>query len=123
MTKFKLASIALFIIGLVLFLAGTLTGDTKVFLAVIIPIVQTSNPLSIIGILMMFASFFLWFFGRFREAGYERVTPSTKPKTGGIILIGPIPIVFSNDRALAKILMVLAVIAIVIILFFLIFFL
>ena len=122
MPKTRLAAMALFIGGLLLFLAGLLTSDTEVYLAVIIPVIQTSSPLAIIGILLMFGAFFMWMAGQFSGVEPRRGAP-LKGKSGGVILIGPIPIAFSNDQDLAKILMVVGVIAAIAIMLFLIFFL
>lgn len=116
----------MFFTGLALFIAGVMTGDTEVYLAVIFPIIQTSNVLSIVGLLLMFGAFFLWVMGIFahpirRDA--RMVTPKGEPraKAGGIILIGPIPIVFSNDKNLAIILLILAIVVIVLVSLFMLF--
>lgn len=128
----KALALGVFIAGVALFLGGVVTGDTKVYLAVIIPVIETTSLLSIIGILLMFGAFFMWFMGAFTSApggtprnassgedsstrhGALTEVPGSKgarrsTKAGGIILIGPIPIMFSNDRRLAIILMILGI--------------
>ncbi|MGC8569368.1 MAG: TIGR00304 family membrane protein, partial [Nitrososphaeria archaeon] len=51
-----------------------------------------------------------------KEEGEEK---EKKVKAGGIILIGPIPIVISNDRKLLEILLVIVIVILVIYLLFL----
>lgn len=124
MDKFRMAALGMFVAGLALFIAGIMTGDTEVYLAVIIPIVKTSNILSIAGLLLMFGAFFLWVMGIFTHPARRdarTITPKTKPKAGGVVLIGPIPIVFSNDKNLAIILLVLAIVVIVLVSLFMLF--
>jgi len=140
MRNYKVLALAVFFTGLALFLGGIVTGDTKVYLAVIIPVIETTSLLSIAGILLMFGAFFLWVMGAFsgmanHSAGHayegrrsesagrshERVPGGSRAKAGGIILIGPIPIVFSNDKRLAIILMVLGIVlvaAVAVLMFF-----
>jgi uncharacterized protein (TIGR00304 family) len=43
---------------------------------------------------------------------------SGKSRTAGIVLIGPIPIIFGNDKESVKILMILAIILIAVVLTF-----
>jgi uncharacterized protein (TIGR00304 family) len=47
-----------------------------------------------------------------------RSTGTGKTRGGGVLLIGPIPIIFGTDRESTKVLMVLAVILIVVVLVF-----
>jgi uncharacterized protein (TIGR00304 family) len=125
MRSYKVLALAVFFTGLALFLAGVVTGDTKVYLAVIIPVIETTSLLSIAGILLMFGAFFLWAMGSFSgiasgTAGHapgrmgDQASPVTRPrartKAGGIILIGPVPILFANDKRLAIILMILGIV-------------
>lgn len=125
MKKLRNASLVMFVAGLVLFLIGIVTGETRVYIVVIVPVIQTSGFLSIVGILLMFGAFFLWVTGHFVGTSSDNDPGGTmskgKVKTGGVIFIGPIPIVFSNDRSLTKVLVVLAIIMAVIFILFYIF--
>jgi uncharacterized protein (TIGR00304 family) len=74
--------------------------------------------LVLVGIAIIFAGFFVVFLaamvsGAPSEEGERR----TKTRGGGVILIGPIPIVFGSDARWASIALVLAIILIVIVLF------
>lgn len=125
MKNLRMASLAMFVAGLVLFLLGIITGETRVYIVVIVPVIQTSGFLSIVGILLIFGAFFLWVAGHFVGVSSDnnsgRKMSRGKVKTGGVIFIGPIPIVFSNDRGLAKVLVVLAMIMAIIFIAFYIF--
>lgn len=64
-----------------------------------------------IGIMLIFLGFFLIILGmmRVKESACEEITQE-KIKGGGVILIGPVPIVFGTDRRYALFLMILAIV-------------
>jgi uncharacterized protein (TIGR00304 family) len=53
------------------------------------------NTIIIAGIIVIFIGFILIFLG---TALQSTTTKNTEVKTGGVILIGPIPIIFGNDK-------------------------
>ncbi len=71
-----------------------------------------------LGFMLIILGFFLLAFGMMRSAkeGVERgipVSQETKEegvKGGGVILIGPVPVVFGGDKKYAMLLMILAVV-------------
>lgn len=65
--------------------------------------------LIIFGIASIILGFFLVALGMMRSI-QESESSAEKVKGGGIILIGPIPIVFGSDKRYALILMILAVV-------------
>lgn len=77
------------------------------------------------GILLIILGFFLITFGMMRSAreseerdtGQE--TGKKRVKGGGVILIGPIPIVFGTDKKYALILMILAIVLMLLAIIFL----
>ncbi len=77
------------------------------------------------GILLIIFGFFLITFGMMRsaqeneerDAGQE--TGRKRVKGGGVILIGPIPIVFGTDKKYALILMILAIVLMLLAIIFL----
>lgn len=77
------------------------------------------------GILLIIFGFFLTMFGIIRSAreseerGAEKETGEKKVKSGGVILIGPIPIVFGTDKKYALILMILAIVLMLLAIIFL----
>jgi uncharacterized protein (TIGR00304 family) len=77
------------------------------------------------GILLIIFGFFLITFGMMRSAreseerGEEKDAGEKKVKGGGVILIGPIPIVFGTDKKYALILMILAIVLMLLMIIFL----
>ncbi len=69
--------------------------------------------LASIGIVLIIIGFFLVAFGMMRcagEKGKDREIQKESMKGGGVILIGPIPVVFGTDKRFALIAMILAII-------------
>lgn len=134
----RLAAIGLFVAGLVLLVAGLFTGDAEFYLVLIFPVVKSSGPLPIAGLLLMVSAFFIWFASLYSMAGSPgqaderdasgqgeapgapgkgkgpgtegpgRVGARPRTKVGGVVFVGPIPVVFSNDSVLGKKIAVLA---------------
>ena len=55
---------------------------------------NTANTIIITGIIVIFIGFILVFAGSIMQSS----TKNSEVKTGGVILIGPIPIIFGNDK-------------------------
>ncbi len=70
--------------------------------------------LIIAGIVLIMSGFLLVAFGMMRaakeSAAPEEASKEGRAKGGGVILIGPIPIVFGTDKKYAVIAMILAVV-------------
>jgi uncharacterized protein (TIGR00304 family) len=81
--------------------------------------------LIVAGILLIILGFFLITFGMMRSAreseerDAEQETGKKRVKGGGVILIGPIPIVFGTDKKYALILMILAIVLMLLAIIFL----
>jgi uncharacterized protein (TIGR00304 family) len=81
--------------------------------------------LIVAGILLIIFGFFLITFDMMRSAresgenGAEQETKEKKVKGGGVILIGPIPIVFGTDKKYALILTILAIVLMLLAIIFL----
>jgi uncharacterized protein (TIGR00304 family) len=60
------------------------------------------NTLVSIGIFIVIAGFFLIFIGSILQTAIsdnsDKNSTKSEIKTGGVILIGPIPIIFGNDK-------------------------
>lgn len=67
-----------------------------------------------IGIMLIILGFFFIILGmmRAKESAGEEITQE-KVKGGGVILIGPVPIVFGTDKRYALLLMILAIVLMV----------
>jgi len=86
------------ILGLVL---SALLGDLQFHLILVIPVISGSGPLPAVSILSLIAGPILIFLSPFldlSEKGGSRVK-SRGVEGGGIVFIGPIPIIFGSRRA------------------------
>jgi len=106
----------LLILGIILIAFSVATGGAKVGLLFIIPFVVGTDLYSALGILFIILAFVLWFLLPFRElerhfvgergerGEQEQVIYGPMPprhgarkKAGGVVFIGPIPIIFGSD--------------------------
>ncbi len=99
--------------GILFILIGVIQGDAHIALLFIIPVIYGSGLYLTIGILLIFLSFILFFVfsaasfkkqsdSRKDRAAYEESRSKTKSDYGGVIFIGPIPIIFGKDKSIAK---------------------
>lgn len=99
---FGLLGASLLVLGIAVLLVALAEGEANVALIVIIPVVYGGGPLLVLAILFIFAGFLLLSFAFAHRV--EREGPPTddevKREFGGVVLIGPIPIVFGSARAL-----------------------
>ncbi len=114
-------SLLSFIGGFIFFSIGALTGEVDVGFFLIFPFLISSGIISTFGIILVFISILLFIFGfAFREDDYfndqfERTGEIRDKKTmkgGGVILIGPIPIIFGSNSKITIIMMILAMLII-----------
>ena len=100
-------------------------GEMQVALVLIVPVVFGSSILGILAIGLIFAGMFVAIADSFlsaeRESSQNRhsnesgLTETPKRKEfGGVVLIGPIPIVFGSSKRMALLAAVIAVIILVI---------
>ena len=129
----KLYKLSLFLIfsGFFISIIFVVLGYAHLALFIIFPVIYSDKPISSIPFIMIFAGILLLmlspFFpgeGRGREKEDYSMNEQPHPgqgrksekKFGGVILIGPIPIIIGNDR---KLLYIAGAIAVVILLIFL----
>jgi uncharacterized membrane protein len=123
----RLLGLLLLAAGLALIAASVATGQGQVFLLLFIPIYAGTGVLGFLGILVVFLGFFLMTLGSAWRgvpvpvatvpevappAGIDApaAPPSPPAKYGGVVMLGPIPIVFGSDAKIAKWMMVLGLI-------------
>jgi uncharacterized protein (TIGR00304 family) len=117
----QLAGPAVLIVGLATLALAVARGEASLYLIVVIPAVVGTGPVAFLGILLVFAGFFLtsflWSIGAPRPAPepdqVPAVTPPAAPSTrrwGGIVFLGPIPLVFGSDPQMTRMMLVLGVI-------------
>ena len=122
MNKYHLFSSLFLIVGIVFFAMGVLSGDIEAGIVVFIPFIVGSGIYAFLGFIFVLIATILFMFSFSRivksndfQVDFDEQQPSKKTsiKGGGIVLIGPIPIVFGSNWKIAVILMVLALIIII----------
>ena len=125
-------SAILFFIGIGLMIVGAITGKGGVFLLFFIPVFYGTGIFSMLGVLcIMFAMIVLFysFVFSFHQPVSENILYPSEPnyeyrkksKIGGVIFLGPIPIVFGSDRNTVNVMVITAVLFALMILFYFIF--
>ena len=118
-----------FLAGVACIVVAAATGEAEVQLFIIFPLISGTSWLFILGIVLIVASFILGFVLA-ASAISEEQPPAQGPsphgpaegrttrssRYGGVVLIGPVPIVFGSDRTMALIMLVLAVVVIAVVL-------
>ncbi|MEM2934960.1 MAG: DUF131 domain-containing protein [Candidatus Thermoplasmatota archaeon] len=107
----------LFISAIIAFIFAFIEGELKAGIFLIFPFIYGSGFFSFVGITLLFLSFITFFAFSFKRIEGE---VEYKESKGGVILVGPFPIVISDNIKTALFLLILSmVIFIVFVLFFL----
>jgi uncharacterized protein (TIGR00304 family) len=123
MNKFHFFSLFCLIFGLVFFYIGFLSGEVETGFFIIFPFISGSGIYAFLGFILIVIAIFLFMFSfasfnkidEFQNDNYElKPKKKTSIKGGGIILIGPIPIVFGSNWKIAAFLMIIALIIILV---------
>lgn len=124
--------------GVALLAYGLSTGRISVALPVIVPVFYGSFPELLLSALLIMGGLVLLFFaGTRRDNGTaggmpdETARPSSSPETskretkararptiGGVVILGPIPIVWGSDRRIALVALLLALLLMVVLAFY-----
>jgi len=124
MRRLTATALALFAIGIAPLAYAAYLGELTFTLVVIIPVIQSSSGWALGGIALIFAAMFLFFFSMTRpigEAPTQRIAPSSQAaappqpakKFGGIVFVGPIPIIFGSDKKVAKWMLAVALVIVI----------
>jgi uncharacterized protein (TIGR00304 family) len=119
MRRLTAVAVALFALGMVLLAYAASVGEMTFTLVVIIPVVQSSSVWALAGMGLIFAAIFLFFFSMATSIGgipmrsgapSPQTTAPLQPakKFGGVVFVGPIPIIFGSDKKVAKWMLVVA---------------
>lgn len=105
-------------------------GESQVHLVLLFPVVTGGGAIGLVGIALVFLAMFLGFFSFARlsptsppaevSPGPTGTATSTTPpaKFGGVVFVGPIPIVFGSSPTISKIMLAAAVVMTVLLLAF-----
>jgi len=133
MNKYSIISIIVLCLSCVFFYLAFLNDELTVGIAVIIPFIIGTGSYAIIAFLFIIIAFFLFSYGLILKrndivynenihlfsARSSNKQLDTKVKAGGLIMIGPIPIIFGTSKKITIGLIVVAIIFILIFYFFL----
>jgi len=121
----SLAGPAFLAIGIGLLGAGFARGEATLSLVLVIPVVTATGVLSFLGILLIVLGFFttFWFWpARLEESPSPIVEPvsswappsgPTAPRErrwGGVVFLGPVPIVFGSEQRVTRFMLVLGIV-------------
>ena len=110
MKKLVLLSLLLMALGVAFFSLSFLSGSGGVALFFVFPVFYSTGLYGALGMFLIFVGFFILFLAPFYYANdtYEGMSDHTtfpheenekgSAHFGGVILIGPIPIVFGSDK-------------------------
>jgi uncharacterized protein (TIGR00304 family) len=113
---------AILVGGLLTLAFAVMREDATLYLIVIVPVVVGTGPLALLGILLVFVGFFLTFFLWNAGTPLPLVAPMEVPETpafeaaervppkrrwGGVVFLGPIPLVFGSDPQMTRLMLVL----------------
>jgi len=102
----RAGGLALLIGGIAALAWALLSGEAEIALVLIFPVIYGAGGIAALGILMLFAGLVLlslslsFAASREESAGQRCAGPEERREFGGVVLIGPIPIVFGSARAL-----------------------
>lgn len=113
MRRWWLLSLALFAAAIGLMIVSVASGEGQIGLFLIFPFIMAWGPMAVAGSALLFLAIISVFIGLWRaseavpqQTGNSEVGGRSERKFGGIVMIGPIPIVFGSDKATAKWMMV-----------------
>lgn len=119
MNRFHILSLICLVLGIVFFSLGFFAGEAEAGVFIIFPFISGSGVFPLLGFIFIFISIILYSFGFMRNiTSYDSDDVTSEKKTsvkgGGVVLVGPIPIVFGSNWKIALVLMVVAILIIII---------
>ena len=119
----RFAGPVLFVAGVASLVMGFLQNEATLSLFVIFPVITATGGWSMAGILLMIAGFFVFFMTWFApaelrpvssnrapvspEAGALPPSPPNPRRWGGVVFLGPVPVVFGSDPKLTRWMLIL----------------
>ncbi|MGC8585299.1 MAG: TIGR00304 family membrane protein [Thermoplasmata archaeon] len=126
MNVFRISGISLVVLSLFFIFLGILNRTINFGILVVFPFMYGYGIYAAIAFLLLFSGILLFFMSFFFDSQkYENyeienknpdIGNGKKIEYGGIILIGPIPIVFGNNERNVKILVILGIVLMIIVL-------
>ena len=119
--EMRILALMLLITGIVLLAYSGFRGDLRFSLFFIIPIIYGTGGYAALGVLLTFMGVLLLFLTPFFSltTAQQLEPPKTEKKWGGVIFIGPLPIIFGSDTKIALILAVVGLLLLLLLIFLL----
>jgi uncharacterized protein (TIGR00304 family) len=119
MNRFLIFSLICLILGAIFFIFGIFAGDAEAGIFIIFPFISGSGVFPLLGFIFIFIAIILYSFGFMSnitsyDSDFETTEKKSSVKGGGVVLIGPIPIIFGSNWKIALVLMLVAIIIIII---------
>lgn len=114
----------------VLLAASVAAGESRLFLFLIFPVVDIGGWMGALGAVLLLAGLFASFLsfvpaipGPVPEPGRPPASEAASPgpsgrRFGGVVFVGPIPIVFGSDRGMTVAMLVLGIVLLVLLIAF-----
>jgi uncharacterized protein (TIGR00304 family) len=105
-------------------------GESQVHLVLLFPVVTGGGAIGLAGMALVFLAMFLGFFSFARPFGTPTpaegparptgaaTPPAPRAKFGGVVFVGPIPIVFGSSPKISKVMLAAAVVMTILLLAF-----
>ncbi|MGQ0798345.1 MAG: TIGR00304 family membrane protein [Methanobacteriota archaeon] len=124
MRPIRLLGPALFAAGIVVVTVAVARGEASLLVVLVVPVVQATGGLGALGILLLVVGFVASFFAlSFRTepeadnvrtaAPSEAVPPPAATRArrwGGVVFLGPVPIVFGSDARMTRAMLLLGLV-------------
>lgn len=101
-------AVAAFLAGIVLVVLAVIDGRATVSLVVIVPVVTGASGEFLLGVVLIVVGMFAlpWALAEEREEDRPLPTPEAQPgsspASGGLVLVGPVPIFFGSWRGVSR---------------------
>ena len=119
----RLLGPALFVAGIAVVAVAIARGEATLLIVLVFPVVQATGGLGALGVLLLVAGFIASFFALPFRGEPEVVVPPTGPsppapppaatpsrRWGGVVFLGPIPIVFGSDARMTRTMLLLGIV-------------
>ena len=116
MKRFYILSLICLIAGVIFFCLGILSGDVKSGIILIFPFISGSGIYAFLSFIFIFIAIGLFMFGftTYVESDELQNHKKTTIKGGGVVLIGPIPIIFGSNWKITLIIIIIAIILVLV---------
>lgn len=126
-----MAALGLIALGVAVLAIGAASGDGELIILLFIPVYRGTGPFALGGGLLIFLGIIVglvYMFKRYAPTPYEPgpsgsqtpasgqgTAPVGRPKTGGVVFLGPIPIVWGSDAKTTLYTIIIGIIVIIIV--------